>query len=270
MAALRSALAEEVAGTAPDVLREESAELFSVTSLLADNGSLRRAIADPGIDVATKERVVDNLLTGKISASTLALVRLAARRRWSEPRDLIDAVETVAVDAALASAERNGQLDEVEDQLFRFERILVGEPALREALTNRYLPVERRRELVHRLLEGKAAQVTVALIEQAVLHPRGRTLERVLDDFTSVAAQRRSRLIARVVTAVALTEEQRGRLAAALATEFGHEVHLQTVVDPSILGGITVRVGDELLDASVLRKLKAAERHLTGRSGGRL
>jgi len=100
-----------------------------------------------------------------------------------------------------------------------------------------------------------------------VLFPRGRTIERVLDEFTGFAAQRRSRLIARVTSAVPLTEEQQERLSDALAREFGHEVRLQMVVDPELVGGITVRVGDELLDASVLRQLGAARRHLTGRSG---
>lgn len=267
LAALREALATDTAGADTATLHQLSEELFSVTSLLAGSGPLRRAITDPGLDADAKMRVVDNLLTGKISAGAVALVRLAAGRRWSESRDVVDSLETVAVDAALTGAERSGQLDEVEDQLFRFERIVDAEPALRAALTDRYLPGERKRDLVHRLLEGKAAPVTVSLVEQGVLHPRGRTIERVLEEFTAVAAQRRSRLIARVVTATALTDEQQTRLADALAREFGHEVRLQIVVDPSILGGMTVRVGDELIDASVLRKLNAARRHLAGRPG---
>jgi F-type H+-transporting ATPase subunit delta len=214
-----------------------------------------------------KQRLVDNLLTEKVSAPTLALVRLAARSRWSEPRDVVDALEAVAVDAAMTRAEREEQLDEVEDELFRFERIIDGEPRLRAALTDRNLPADRKRDLVHRLLDGKAAAVTVSLVERAVLFPRGRTIERVLEEFTAFAAQRRSRLIARVTSAIPLTEEQQDRLSDALAREFGHEVRLQMVVEPELVGGITVRVGDELLDASVLRQLGTARRHLTGRSG---
>lgn len=267
MAALQAALASSTSGADVEALQQLSDELFSIMSLLTGNGPLRRAVADPGLDAEVKQRLVEGLLGGKVSTTALALVRDAAGRRWSEPRDIVDALETLAVDAALTGAERNGQLDEVEDQLFRFERILEGEPALRTALTDRALPGEPKRELVHRLLDGKAAPATVALVERGVLYPRGRTIERVLDEFTAVAAQRRSRLIARVVTATTLSEEQQERLAGALAREFGHEVRLQIVVDPSILGGVTVRVGDELLDASVLRKLKAAGRHLTGNSG---
>jgi F-type H+-transporting ATPase subunit delta len=269
MAALRQALTTDTSEGDAQALQTVSDELFAVVSLLANTGSLRRALSDPAMSVELKQRLVDNLLAQKISAPSLALVRLAARSRWSEPRDVVDALEAVAVDAAMTRAERDDQLDEVEDELFRFERILDGEPDLRAALTNRNLPADRKRDLLHRLLDGKAAPVTVSLIERAVLYPRGRTVERVLDEFTSFAAQRRSRLIARVTTAIPLTEDQQDRLGAALAREFGHEVRLQMVIDPELIGGITVRVGDELLDASVLRQLGAAQRQLTGRSGGR-
>lgn len=270
MRALREALTTDTSEGDAAALQQVSDELFAVVSLLAGNGSLRRAMSDPAMSADLKQRLVDNLFSEKVSAPTLALVRLAARSRWSEPRDVVDALEAVAVDAAMTRAERDGELDEVEDELFRFERIIDGEADLRAALTNRNLPADRKRDLVHRLLDGKAASVTVSLVERAVLYPRGRTIERVLDEFSSFAAQRRSRLIARVTSAVPLTEDQQERLSSALAREFGHEVRLQMVVDPSIVGGITVRVGDELLDASVLRQLGAARRHLTGRSGGRV
>jgi F-type H+-transporting ATPase subunit delta len=265
-ARLREALTQQVGQGGADAQRL-SDELFAVVTLLAGNGSLRRALSDPGIGGDAKVRLVDNLLTGKVGDPTLELVRQTARSRWSEPRDVVDALEAVAVDAALTRAENEGQLDEVEDELFRFQRIVDGEADLRAALTNRNLPADRKQELVHRLLDGKAAASTVALVERAVLHPRGRTIERVLDEFTQFAAQRRSRLIARVTTAIPLSDEQQQRLVDALGREFGQDVRLQLVVDPDILGGITVRIGDELLDASVLRKLDAAQRHLTGRSG---
>src|SRR5436305_1869841 len=185
--------------------------------------------------LATERQQILMSLRNEVGQLAFALVRRAARSRGSEPRDVVDALEAVAVDAAMTRAEADDQLDEVEDELFRFERIVDGEPALRAALTNRNLPADRKRDLVHRLLEDKAAPVTVALVERAVLHPRGRTIERVLDEFTGFAAQRRSRLIARVTTAVPLSEEQQDRLAAALAREFGHEVRLQLVVDATIV-----------------------------------
>jgi len=268
LASLRDALAQS--GTTDSAtLRRLSEDLFAVVTLFAGQASLRRAVADPALESDAKAGLIDQLLAGKLGDIALDVVRQTARSRWSEPRDVVDALEAIAVEAALSQAEADDQLDEVEDQLFRFERIVGGEPRLRTALTDRNLPADRKQALLHRLLDGKVAPVTLALVERAVLSPRGRTLERVLEEFLTLAAQRRSRLVARVTSAVPLSDDQQARLADTLAREFGGEVRLQVVVDPSLLGGLTVRVGDELIDASVARQLDTAHRKLTGRSGGR-
>jgi F-type H+-transporting ATPase subunit delta len=246
-----------------------SGELYAVVSLLTTQASLRRGLADPSSPSVSKVRIVDQLFGGKISAQALAVLHAAVSLRWSQPRDLLDALEEVAVDAALASAENAGALDAVEDELFRFERILDAEPDLRAALTNRTYPTETRRGLLHTLLDGKVNDVTFRLLERAVLEPRGRTIERALHDLSTLAAQRRERLIAHVTTAVDLSAAEEQDLAAALGRMFSHDVRLQVVVDPSLIGGLTVRIGDEIIDASVARQLDEARRKLTGSSGSR-
>lgn len=264
-------LRERLSGLTDDAdaaaLQQLADELFSVVTLVAGQGGVRRTLSDPAVDADRKTRFVDTLFGSRVSAPAVDLLRELARARWSEPRDVVDALENVAVEAALVRAERDGQLDEVEDGLFRFERILAVEPALRAALTDRLLPAERKLELLHRLLDGKVADVTFWLIERAVLAPRGRTLERVLREFTELAASRRERLLARVTTAVPLSDDEQERLAEALRRGIGRDVRLQVVVDPSLVGGLTVRIGDELIDGSVTRQLTEARRRLTG--GGR-
>jgi F-type H+-transporting ATPase subunit delta len=246
-----------------------SDELFAVVSVLGARASLRRALSDPAATGAAKSHVVEQLFASRIDAATLELVSEAVRSRWSQSRDLIDALEEIAVDAALITAQTAGDLDAVEDELFRFERIIDGEPVLRDALTNRSLPDEAKRHLLQRLLSGKVKTVTYTLIERVVLEPRGRTVERALSDLSALAAKRRARLIAHVTSAVELSDAEQRELTAALSRAFGHELRLQIVVDPSLIGGLTVRVGDELIDASVARQLDEARRTLTGRSGAR-
>ena len=264
LAALRDRLSALTERAGVDQVQQTSDELFSVVTLLAAQGGVRRTLSDPAIDSERKTRFVDTLFGDRMSAPVLDVLEQVARGRWSEPRDVVDAVENVAVEAALVRAERDEQLDEVEDGLFRFERILVSEPLLRAALTDRYLPADRKLELLHRLLDGKVAEVTFSLIERAVLAPRGRTVERALAEFSELAASRRERLLARVTTAVPLDDGQQRRLADAVRTGFGHDVRLQVIVDPSLVGGLTVRVGDELIDGSVARQLIEARRRLTG------
>jgi F-type H+-transporting ATPase subunit delta len=264
LAGLREVLATQTEGARAAGLAELSSSLFQVVSLLAGQGSLRRTLSDPAIEADRKVQVVDALFGERVDGPALEILRELARRRWSEPGDVVDAVEALAVEAALQGAEADGVLDEVEDELFRFERIVAGEPRLRAALTDRNLPDERKGQLLHRLLDGKTSGVSLSLIERAVLASRGRTVERVLDDFTALAAKRRERLIARVTTAVPLDDDQQERLGDALRREFDRDVRLQVVVDPELIGGLTVRVGDELIDGSVLRHLGAARHHLTG------
>jgi F-type H+-transporting ATPase subunit delta len=247
--------------------RQLSDDLYAVVGLLALQGSLRRALSDPALDVSRKTAIIDQLLGEQLAKPTITLLKTAVELRWSESRDLVDALEELAVDSALAVAEAAGQLDEVEDELFRFERILDAEPALRAALTDMALPDDRKRELLHRLLDGKVNDVTFSLLERAVITPRGRTIERVITDLSALAAKRRERLIARVTTAVELTDQEQTDLAAALQRNFGSDIQLEVVVDPELLGGLTVRIGDELIDGSVARQLAEARRRLTGRSG---
>jgi F-type H+-transporting ATPase subunit delta len=250
-------------------LTELSAQLYSVVSLLTVQASLRRALSDPSADDDAKVRVAERLFGTRVDSQALELIREAVRARWSQPRDLLDALEELAVDAALASSEAAGELDEVEDELFRFSRILEAEPELRDTLTNRSLADDTKRGLLHTLLDGKVTRTTFALLERAVLEPRGRTIEHALRDLSTLAAQRRDRLVAHVRTAVELTLAEQEALVTALGTSFEHDVRLQIVVDPSLIGGLTVQIGDEIIDGSVARQLDEARRKLTGRSGSR-
>jgi F-type H+-transporting ATPase subunit delta len=250
-------------------LAQLSEQLYSVVSLLTVQGSLRRALSDPAAEPYAKVTVVDSLFGSRLAPAALEIVREAARSRWSQSRDLLDSLEELAVDAALGSAEAAGQLDEVEDELFRFERILDAQPDLRAALTDRNMANDVKAGLLHTLLDGKVSDVTFALLSRAVLEPRGRTIEHALSDLSALAAQRRNRLIAHVTTATELSAQEQSDLAAALGRAFDYDVRLQVIVDASLVGGLTVRIGDELIDASVARQLDEARRKLTGRSGPR-
>ncbi len=185
-------------------------------------------------------------------------------QRWSTERDLSDTVESLAVETVLASAEAGGRGDQVEDELFRFERIVAGNPALRDALVNRNVDPQRKADLVGRLLQGKVTAETARLARQSVLAPRGRKFDRTLELYLALAAKRREQLTAVVIAAVPLDETQRHRLAAALQGIYGKPVQLQLVIDEKVVGGIRVQIGDEVVDGTILRKLEGARRHFAG------
>jgi F-type H+-transporting ATPase subunit delta len=237
-------------------------ELFSVAGLLASQPGLRRAFGDPSRPAAARAELARTVLSGKVSAATAGIVADIAGARWSAPGDLTDATEQLAVQAIVASAEHASRLDELEDELFRFGRIVASQPELRIALTNPFVPAERKRQLVAGLLDGKATPETIKLASEAATNPLGRSLDISLEDYARLAARRRERLVAEVHVAVPLSDRQRERLAASLAATYGHQVHLNVVLDPRVAGGLTVRVGDELIDGSVTTRLAEAGRRL--------
>jgi F-type H+-transporting ATPase subunit delta len=237
-------------------------ELFSVAGLLDSESGLRRAASDPARQAAAKAALAQTLLSGKVAAATLDVTTALVSGRWSAPGDLADAAEQLAVQAVLAGADDDGTLDELEDELFRFGRVVDAEPDLRVALSSPFVASERKRQLVDALLAGKVTQPTLRLITQAALHPRGRSLGSSLEAWAQLAAQRRSRLTAEVHVAAELGAGQRERLAAALSAAYGHDVNLNVVLDPEVIGGISVLISDELIDGSMASRLAALRRRL--------
>jgi F-type H+-transporting ATPase subunit delta len=239
-------------------------ELFAVVGLLDTEHGLRRALSDPGKPAAEKGAVVGALLHGKVAPRTEALVAAAAESRWASPGDMVDAIEQLAIEAMVLAADADNGLDELEDGLFRFGRVVAGQPDLRAALTDTSLPADRKGDLLDALLDGKVAAVTLSLIRQMVMHPRGRSLTAALDLCAGIAARRREQLIAVVRSAVELSAAQRRRLAEALAASYGHDVHLNVVIDPSVVGGMSVQIGDELIDGTTATRLAEVRRKLAG------
>ncbi|MEV4286626.1 F0F1 ATP synthase subunit delta [Nonomuraea bangladeshensis] len=251
-----------VAGSAD--LGTLSDELFAVADLLDREHGLRRALSDQARPAEVKTRTVRALLEGKVGAVTLTTVESAVAARWSRAGDLADVLERLGVVAAAAEAESQSRLDDVEDELFRFGRVVAANPDLRRALADTAGPAEGKRQLLSDLLGGKVAPTSLRLITQVVLHPRGRSLEAGLEEFGQLVAQQRQRLVAVVRSAVELTEAQKRRLSSWLRTSYGRDVHLNVEVDKRVLGGFSVRIGDEIIDTTIVGRIEEVRRRLAG------
>ena len=261
-AALRDQLPEALRTTGGQA-ETVGAELFSVLHLLDREHGLRRALADPSRPADEKGAIAVDLLHGKISEPAETLVAATVRAQWASSGDMTDALEQIAVESFAFAAEDRGQLDDLEDDLFRFNRVVATEPELRAALTESVVTEEHKQELLDALLGGKVSPVALRLISEMSLHPRGRSLVTSLDMCTRIAAERRRRLIAVVRTPTEPTAQQRERLARVLAGIYGHEVYINVVIDPTVVGGMTIQVGDELIDGSVATRLGSLRRKLT-------
>jgi F-type H+-transporting ATPase subunit delta len=237
-------------------------ELFAVVYLLGREHALRRALSDPAQPPQQRAQLAAAVLEGRVSPATRDFVAEVVQLRWGSSVDLVNAIQELAVIAEAASAEAAGQLDDLEDELFRFGRIVEAYPDLRRVLVDPRLPAEPKANLVKALLEGKTTPPALRLIIEAVARPRGRTLERELDTFGRIVAGRRSRVIALVRTAVGLSEEQKTRLAAMLSAQYDRDVHLNIEVDPTVLGGMSIKIGDEEIDGTIARRLAEIRRRI--------
>lgn len=262
LAAATTAHDAHVDGSSGADLARLGDDLFAVLALLSGEPSLRRHLADPSVAPAARTGLADRLFSGKIGRTALDIVSDLVSSRWSRPGDLSEAVEALARRSALGVAEKDGSLDRVEDELFRFGRILDREPRLAQLLADQNTPADKRIALLKQVLGSKVSPVTSTLLEQTVRTPRGRNLVAAAEELSELAAARRDRHVAHVRTPVRLTAEQEQRLADLLTRLYNRPISLQVEQDPSLLGGLVVRVGGELIDGSVAGRLAAARRTL--------
>jgi F-type H+-transporting ATPase subunit delta len=250
---------EELAGDHD--MAQLGAELFAIANLLGHEAPLRRALTDPSAEGDAKRQLARAVFDGRVGDEAVEVIATAAGSRWSAGGDFVDAIEQLGALSYVIEAEKSDQLSELEDELFRFGRVVLANPQLRDAITNRQVPAEHRQELVRALLEDKASPSAVSLAVHAVAS-RQRSVELALEEYERVAAERQQRMVAVVRSAVELTEEQRGRLAQALAAKYGRDVHLNVVIDPDVLGGLRVELGDDVIDGTVSTRLAEAGRRI--------
>jgi len=234
-------------------------QLLDAVSTLDGSGPLRRALTDPARDGADKTALVKQLFKSADERTVEILAQLAVKR-WSRENDLGDAVEFIGFEAMLIAADNAGAMQTVADQLFEFDREVHRYRELRIALADQELPAAQRTAVIEKLIGALAHPISLELAKRAVAHPRGRTLTGSLVLIGDLAAARRNRKVATVTSAAELSEAQRDRIKNLLKQIYGFEVQLNVTVEPDVLGGMRIQVGDEVFDATVLTRLSEARR----------
>jgi F-type H+-transporting ATPase subunit delta len=235
------------------------ADLFAVVDALDSSPTLRRALTDPGTPEQNRQRLVHALFDGKVSKAAVNVVAEGAAMRWAGGRTFAAALERQGVRASMMAAENAETLEDTEDELFRFARLVDANPALRNALSDRSVPLAHRQELVESLLAGKASDVTIALAKRAV-GARERTFGQTIEGYVTLAAAQRNRIVATVRVARPLTDEQREQLRRRLRSQVGRDVAIQEVVDEQVIGGVRVELGDEVIEGTVAGRLHDVRR----------
>ena len=246
-------------------------ELFGILGPVDSSAGLRRALTDPSRSGEEKSALIKQLFSGKVSAEAVDIAAGLASSRWASARDIGDALETLAATVVIAVAENKSAvsasgitgLEELENDLFSFNQAVAASHEVQRALSEPQASGAAKTVLAERLVPSAGEEAKV-LIGQAVAQPRGIKATRLVSRFAELAAKRQQRWIATVSVMRPLTETQASRLQQGMNSLYGRELKVNVKVDPTLIGGIRVQVGDEVLDASVLTRLNDLQRQLAG------
>ncbi len=264
LAIARKKLDEKLKGLSASDCAGFSKDLFAVLAALDSSTGLRRAFTDPARDASSKSALAKELFGEVVSASALGLVCELAILRWSAPSNLGNAIEQLAIEAEAASANAADELDRLEQELFAFSQIVASGSELRQALNGSKYSLAGKSSLVSELLGKKVSGSTLRLLVQLVCGLRGRNIESTIYFYSAATAARRDRVIAHVRTATGLSPAQEEKLTLSLAKKIGQPVRINIEIDPTVLGGLSIRFADESIDGTIVNRLADASRALVG------
>ncbi|MDP9800505.1 F-type H+-transporting ATPase subunit delta [Arcanobacterium wilhelmae] len=237
-------------------------EIFAIADLLRGSASLNASLQELTRSADARATLAREVLGGKVSEEVSELVQGLVRDAWSELGDLAEALDAIGVDTLLVGAAREGVLHETEEQLYQFSRMLHSQRQLRVTLSDRAYDVESRAQLAHSVL-GSGNLYTQALVAEAVTRTAHRPLTASVRDFVDAAAARANQQVASVVSVIPLSAEQEARLAQILGRMYETEVRLHTSIDPTIVGGLRIMIGDDVIDGTLATRLNHVRTEMT-------
>lgn len=254
---LRDALRADVSG---DGLSQVGQDVLAVADVLTTQRHLRLTLADTSTRSQSRADIAGELFGSALSPAGLRAVQQIVAARWSHDGDLAEALDLLGSEAVLLAADRAGELDRVAGELFSFNGALADSPQLQLTLTDPALSADRKVAVVTDLIGSTASPVTTSLLSHTVGHLRGRAPVDAITTLSALAADVRDQVVAVVRAPVELSAQQRERLSRVLERMTGSSVRLDVQITPEVLGGVSIRVGDQVIDGTVATRLEQARR----------
>lgn len=246
----------QMAATSGDLMAMAQ-DMLGIVDTLDENSQLRRFLTDPAGQGDAKAAAVEAIFSGKVADEVVELFQGMARSRWSEEDDLAASIGRIAAFALLGDAEKNGELETVADELFAVEQLLTKERSIRDALSDRLAPEAKRIELVENIFGGRVGNHTMTLLRRMVAGARHPRLITTIRTHARLAAERRDRVIAVVTAAIPLTQEQLTRVSNLLERRYGRKIQINVSVDPEVVGGMRIAIGDDVMDGTISSRIDA-------------
>lgn len=259
----RDSLAPKLRATAEDAWRIGN-ELFSVTNVLDRNIRLERALTDPSRPVEDKVALLNKLVGDQAHEMTMEILTDLVGRRWSRVSDIANAVEDFGVDGMMYYADATDATLQVSIELAELHSALLNLPVIRSGLSSDRAPAEARIKLLYALVGNKDLnKVTMRLAEHAACNPRNRRYLSTIHWLINKFSRHMGESMVTVTTAAPLNQEQIDKLIAVYSKKLGRPVHINSNVDPTVIGGMRIEIGDEVTDNTVVAQLQQLQRRVT-------
>ena len=236
-------------------------QLFTAARSIGGSLQLRAIIADQSTDAASKREAVEIVFGRTFSPVALELLRTAAGSRWSSGDDLLGGIEELGLRAAAVSAPSGTTIG---SELFAFSRAVSSNAELELAVGSKLGDTASKVQLVETLLGGKVSAQTLVIVKHLVQQPRGRRIGALVRYAASVVADQAGLAVATVTSARPIPTDQLDRLRQGLSRTYGRALEINPVVDPAVIGGVRVQVGDDVIDGSVASRLNDLRLQLAG------
>ena len=235
-------------------------QLFGAARLVGSSGHLSGALADPSASTQSRRNVIEAVFGATFAPATVSLLSNAVAQRWSSAADLTAGIEELAIRVAAIADDQS----DLEGELFSVSRMVAENPELELALGSRLGDATARGALADSLFGGRVSAGTALIVSSIVQQPGERRIRESLARAMRIVSDERDRTVATVVTATALSDEQSAQLVRLLSSKYGRDVSLNTVIDPSVIGGLRVQIADDVIDASVSARLADLRHRLAG------
>ena len=243
---------------------ENGESILLLADAITGSKTLLTTLTDSGISPEARAGVAKDVLAKIGTNDAVSLISEAVKMRWSQTQDLVQGLEASGARALFAASEVKNELDRVEDEVFAFERAIAASGELELLLADPNMTTSARSNVINDLVGKTFSATSILLVNHAISHRHGRSITSTLGDLQKLAAARRGRVLAEVTSAIALTRDQEERLTTALTAIYKQEVQVQVVIDKKVIGGVAVRVGDEVIDGTVANRLAQVRRQLAG------
>ena len=256
----RDSLAPKLRDSGEDAWRIGN-ELFTITNVLDHNIQLERALTDPSRPVEDKVAVVKTLIGNEAHPLTMEIMSDLVARRWSRVSDIANAAEDFGVDGMMYYADHTNATLQVSIELAQLHSALLNLPVVRSKLYDATVPAEARIKLLYSLIGNADFNVvTKRLAEHATCNLRNRRYLQTIQWLINKFSRHMGESMVTVTTATPLSKEQVKKLVAIHSAKTGHPVHINSVVDSTVLGGMRIQVGDEVTDNTVVAQLQHLQR----------